>query len=72
MLATMLIDVDHLLATPVFDPHRCGIGFHPLHSYWAMGIYATLLIFPKTRIMAVGLIAHILTDFQDCLWMAAP
>ena len=32
MLATMVIDLDHLLATPVFAPHRMSIGFHPLHS----------------------------------------
>ncbi len=39
MGATMLVDVDHLLATPVFDPTRCSIGFHPLHSYLAIGLY---------------------------------
>ena len=33
MLATMVVDLDHLLATPVFAPHRMSIGFHPLHSY---------------------------------------
>lgn len=32
MVATMLVDLDHLLAEPVYDPGRCGIGFHPLHS----------------------------------------
>ena len=33
MLASMLVDLDHLLADPVFDPDRCGLGFHPLHSW---------------------------------------
>ena len=28
MLTTMLIDLDHLLANPVFDPDRCSINFH--------------------------------------------
>jgi len=69
MLATMLVDLDHLLATPVFDPNRCGIGFHPLHSYYAIAVYCILLFFPKTRIVAIGLVLHMLTDFQDCLWM---
>jgi hypothetical protein len=32
MLATMLVDLDHLFANPMFDPTRCSIGFHPLHS----------------------------------------
>ncbi len=32
MLATMLIDLDHLVASPIFDTNRCSIGFHPLHT----------------------------------------
>ncbi|TWR29251.1 hypothetical protein FPZ43_09800 [Mucilaginibacter pallidiroseus] len=68
MLATMLVDADHLLATPIFDPNRCSIGFHPLHSYYAIGVYFVLLFFPKTRIVAVGLLFHMLTDWQDCQW----
>ena len=68
MLATMLIDVDHLLATPIFDPNRCSIGFHPLHTYWATAVYLVLFFFKKTRIIAVGLLFHILTDFIDCQW----
>ena len=31
MTLTILVDLDHLLATPIYDPDRCGIGFHPLH-----------------------------------------
>ena len=42
MLATMLIDLDHLLADPVYDPGRCSIGFHPLHQYPIMVVYALL------------------------------
>ncbi len=68
MLLTMLVDADHLLATPIFDPTRCSIGFHPLHSYYAIAVYFILLFFPKTRIIAVGLLFHMLTDWQDCHW----
>jgi len=68
MLATMLIDLDHLLATPIFDPNRCSINFHPLHSYYAIVVYVGLLFYKKTRIIAIGLILHILTDWQDCMW----
>ena len=68
MIATMLVDLDHLLADPIFDPDRCSIGFHPLHSYYAIVVYIILLYFPKARIVAVGLLFHMLTDFQDCLW----
>lgn len=68
MIATMLVDLDHLLATPIFAPDRCSIGFHPLHSYYAIAVYFILLFFPKTRIIAVGLLFHMLTDWQDCQW----
>ncbi|OYQ42751.1 hypothetical protein CHU92_03845 [Flavobacterium cyanobacteriorum] len=68
MIATMLVDLDHLLATPIFEPGRCSIGFHPLHSYPAIAVYVLLLLFPKARIVATGLLFHMATDFQDCLW----
>ncbi len=67
LLATMLIDLDHLVADPIFDPNRCSIGFHPLHSYLALAIYATLLFPKKTRLVAIGLLFHLLTDWIDCL-----
>lgn len=69
MLATMLVDLDHLLATPIFDPNRCSIGFHPLHSYPAIAIYIFLIFFPRTRIVGIGLLFHMFTDYQDCYWM---
>lgn len=67
LLATMLVDLDHLLATPIFDPNRCSIGFHPLHTYPAMAAYAVMLIFPKTRIVGIGLLFHMFTDGVDCV-----
>lgn len=68
MLATMLVDLDHLVANPIFDPGRCSINFHPFHTYWAMAVYTVMLFFKKTRIIAVGLLFHMLTDFIDCQW----
>ena len=68
MVLTMLVDLDHLLADPIFDPDRCSINFHPLHSYWAIGVYCLLLVVPKLRILAVGLLLHMLTDYIDCIW----
>lgn len=65
-LLTMLVDADHLLATPVYDACRCSIGFHPLHSYWAIGIYVLLLIPAKTRVIAIGLLMHMIADGIDC------
>ena len=70
MAATILVDLDHLLASPIFDPQRCSIGFHPLHTWPAMVVYFLMLFFPKTRIVGLGLLFHMLTDYQDCLWNA--
>ncbi|MCW8981988.1 MAG: DUF6122 family protein, partial [Altibacter sp.] len=69
MLFTMLVDLDHLLATPIFAENRCSINFHPLHSYVAIGAYVLLLFFRRTRIIAVGLLLHMATDGIDCIWM---
>ena len=55
MLLTMVVDLDHLLATPVYDPDRCGIGFHPLHSSVAIGVYGILALIPASRVVGVGL-----------------
>lgn len=66
-LLTMLIDLDHLLANPIFQPGRCSIGFHPLHSFYAIPFYIALLFFKKPyRIIGIGLCFHLLTDFIDC------
>ncbi len=65
-IATMLVDIDHLLATPIFEANRCSINFHPLHSYIAIGIYFIASFIKKTRILAIGLLLHMLADFIDC------
>jgi len=69
MLGTMAIDLDHLLATPVFDADRCGIGFHPLHTRWSAMVYGGLLAVPswKIRVVATGCLWHLGTDAIDCL-----
>lgn len=69
MLLTMLVDLDHFLATPVYEPSRCSIGFHPLHSYFAIAVYTVVTVVPKLRIIGVGLLIHMGLDFLDCLWM---
>ena len=66
MMATMAIDLDHLLADPIYDPGRCSIGFHPLHGLLAIGIYLLMLLHPKTRIVGIGLCIHMVLDSIDC------
>ncbi|MGM0507238.1 MAG: DUF6122 family protein [Bacteroidota bacterium] len=46
MIATMIVDADHLLADPIYDPTRCSIGFHPLHTIPAILIYLSLFVLP--------------------------
>ena len=65
-LLTMAVDVDHLFALPIFDPCRCSINFHPLHSFPEIGVYFILLLFPKSRIISIGLLLHMATDGLDC------
>lgn len=67
MLLTMLVDLDHLLATPIYDPNRCSIGFHPLHEPLIFPVYLILLCFPKTRLIGLGLLIHMGLDGIDCL-----
>jgi hypothetical protein len=68
MILGMFIDLDHLIANPIFDPNRCSINFHPLHTYYAIAVYFILLIPKKTRIIGIGLAAHIIADTADC-WL---
>ena len=69
LVSTMLVDLDHLLAEAVYDPSRCSIGFHPLHTYPAIGLYMVLAVIPKTRLVGLGLVIHMALDMIDCLTM---
>ena len=66
LMVAVVIDVDHLLADPIYDPGRCSIGFHPLHGPVPILVYAVGLAFPKTRLLALGLMIHIALDAIDC------
>ncbi|UZO79450.1 DUF6122 family protein [Aquimarina sp. ERC-38] len=66
-IAAMVIDLDHLLAVPIFDPNRCSIGFHPLHSVIASIAYFFLFVLKRTRIIGAALLWHIITDGLDCI-----
>ncbi len=64
--AGILIDIDHLWADPIFDAERCSIGYHPLHTYRAIGVYTALLFSKKTWIFGLALLIHIFADTADC------
>ena len=69
LLAGILLDIDHLWANPIFDPNRCSINFHPLHTYWAIAGYFLLLFFKNTRVLGIAFLIHILADTMDCYLM---
>jgi hypothetical protein len=69
MVLTMVVDLDHLLANPIYDPHRCSINFHPLHSYPAILLYCLMAAIPKVRLIGLGLLIHMGVDGGDCVWM---
>ena len=66
LILTMLVDLDHLLAYPIFEASRCSINYHPLHTYYAMCVYVVFLYFPKLRVVGIGLLFHMFTDALDC------
>ena len=83
LIATMAVDIDHLLADPIYDPDRCSIGFHPLHTLPAIGVYGLLFALPlvygrdtkgglrrPARVLhwiGLGLLIHMALDGIDCL-----
>lgn len=82
MIATMLVDLDHLFADPIYDPERCSIGFHPLHGSVPIGIYMMLCLAPLAgpvfggrahrhlrivHLVGVGLLIHMGLDALDCI-----
>ena len=69
LLLTMLVDLDHLSAIPVYDPGRCSIGFHPLHGFIPIGCYGLMLLNKKTMLVGLGLTIHMLLDLLDCFAM---
>jgi hypothetical protein len=70
LFSAIIIDMDHLWASPIFDTNRCSIDFHPLHSYWAIVGYIILFAIKKTRVIGLGLLIHILADTVDCLFIS--
>jgi hypothetical protein len=68
MLAANLVDLDHLLADPIYDPNRCSINFHPLHKLLPISLYGAMMFLPwkPVRLLGIGLIIHMLLDAIDC------
>jgi len=66
MMSTMFVDLDHLLADPIYDPNRCSVGFHPLHNPIAIAMYGILCFAKKLRLIGIGLLIHMILDSINC------
>lgn len=71
LVGANLIDLDHLLAEPIFQADRCSINFHPLHTHYALVLYCLMALTPKLslRFLGIGCLWHLMVDGLDCLVM---
>ncbi len=60
MLAN-LIDLDHLFTYPMYEPGRCSIDNHFLHSRYFIVVYV-LGLFTKFRYFFLSVLVHLLID----------
>ena len=69
VFGSLLIHVDHFLATPIYDPSRCSINTHPLHSWYVFPLYfAGLFLKDKRwRYAFVAVWLHLALDGIACL-----
>ena len=63
---SQLIDLDHLLAKPIYNPLRCSINFHPLHSWYSFPFYALGMFWKKYSYLFVAIGLHLALDALDC------
>ena len=61
-----LIDLDHLLSSPIYLEGRCSINNHLFHSWYFWPLYLLGLL-GKYRYFFISLIIHLLIDFLGCL-----
>lgn len=66
VLSSHLIDLDHLLASPIYDASRCSINFHPLHSWYLFPLYIIGSIYGKYRYFFWSVLVHFVLDLLDC------
>lgn len=66
LVSTMIVDIDHLWADPIYDPGRCSVGFHFLHGLIPILGYVIMCFIPMLRLIGIGLVIHMLLDSIDC------
>ncbi len=61
------IDLDHLLAATVFDPMRCSLTTHFLHSWQAALVYLVMCGIRPVRFFGIGALLHLAIDAPNCM-----
>lgn len=73
IISSNLIDLDHLLARPIFEEGRCSItGKSILHKWylillWVLGVFIPI---PHVQVFCLGVLSHILVDGLGCYLMS--
>ncbi len=66
LLASNLIDIDHLLAKPIYDPRRNSIGFHVLHKKRLFPLYLVGCFLPNiAKFLFIGICLHLVLDWAE-------
>jgi len=65
LFSSNLIDLDHLLAKPIYHPHRNPFITHPVHKQWrAVTIISVALLFYRPLMyLGLGLLTHLFLDY---------
>jgi len=65
LFSSNLIDLDHLLARPIYHPHRNPFVTHPLHKQWmAILILSVAFLFYRPLLfLGIGMLTHLFLDY---------
>jgi len=68
LISSNLIDIDHFLANPVYDPARCSITSHVLHKWYMLPLtFIGMLATEKyVRYFLAGVFLHLILDSRYC------
>jgi hypothetical protein len=67
MLASNLIDLDHLRSKPIFKPGRNSFKTHLLHKQWKLvTVLSFIILFIRPiSFLGLGILLHFLLDILD-------
>lgn len=65
LFSSNLIDLDHLLAKPIYHPHRNPFLTHPIHKQWRVVIIIStaFLFYRPLLFLGLGLLTHLFLDY---------